>query len=252
MKVWFDLPTHGSLYAKVKSTDYIKVQYDHGLRNYGGRYFYFFGGANSSKLLNNVNLRLGFGHVGPNLSTENRLKATLGKDSNTYHWYHKLFFAHRRFRYGFISVVDLNRKVFQKNNLTLGYHANDKTSVYLRLDVNGFRQHNPVLTRFDTIWDTATADVIHKINDKSKVAVEASFNLKEKALDEAKAVYQFEYEAKRIIKASISSKLNVALLSKNPVYGLEDIATFSAGVGVTGIASKELGFKTGFELSVNL
>ncbi len=63
VKLWFDLPTHGSLFAKVKSTDYIKVQYDHGLRSFKGKYFYLFGGVNSSKLLNNVNLRFGVGHV---------------------------------------------------------------------------------------------------------------------------------------------------------------------------------------------
>lgn len=63
VKLWFDLPSHGSLFAKVKSSDYIKVQYDHGLRSYKGRHFYLFGGVNSSKILNNVNLRFGVGHV---------------------------------------------------------------------------------------------------------------------------------------------------------------------------------------------
>lgn len=95
----------------------------------------------------------------------------MAKDNNVYHWYQKAFLAHKRFRYGFMSVVDLKRGIFQKNNILFGYHANDNTSVYLRVDVNGFRQHNPVLKRIDTIWDTLTADVIHKINNKSKVAL---------------------------------------------------------------------------------
>jgi len=63
VKLWFDLPNAGSLYAKVKSNDYLKLHYDHGLRLYNGNYFYFFGGANSSKLLNNVDVRVGLGHV---------------------------------------------------------------------------------------------------------------------------------------------------------------------------------------------
>lgn len=32
VKLWFDLPNNRSLYAKVKSSDYIKVHYDHGVR----------------------------------------------------------------------------------------------------------------------------------------------------------------------------------------------------------------------------
>lgn len=63
VKLWFDLPSQGSLYAKVKSTDYIKVQYDHGLRSYKGKLFYGFAGINSSKFLNNWNFRIGLGHV---------------------------------------------------------------------------------------------------------------------------------------------------------------------------------------------
>lgn len=74
-----------------------------------------------------------------------------------------------------MTVVDLNRTVFQKNNILFGYHARDDTSVYLRADVNGFRQHNPELRRVDTIFDTVTADVIHTINNKSKAALEVIY-----------------------------------------------------------------------------
>lgn len=63
MKLWFDLPNAGSLFAKVKSSDYIKVQYDHGIRYYRGNFFYVFGGVKSDKLLNKVDLRVGLGHV---------------------------------------------------------------------------------------------------------------------------------------------------------------------------------------------
>ena len=31
VKLWFDLPNNHSLYTKVKSTDYIKIHYDHGV-----------------------------------------------------------------------------------------------------------------------------------------------------------------------------------------------------------------------------
>lgn len=70
-----------------------------------------------------------------------------------------------------MTVVDLNKCVFQKNNLLFGYHIRDDTFAYLRADVNGFRQNNPNWRRVDTIFDKVTADVIHRINSKSKAAL---------------------------------------------------------------------------------
>lgn len=55
-----------------------------------------------------------------------------------------------------------------------------------------------------------------------------------------------------MIKVSLNNKLNFAIMTKIPLYGLEDIATLSAGIGVSGLASKDLSYKTGFELNINL
>lgn len=32
VKLWFDLPNNRSIYTKIKSSDYIKIHYDHGIR----------------------------------------------------------------------------------------------------------------------------------------------------------------------------------------------------------------------------
>lgn len=37
--------------------------YDHGVRAYRGNYYYVFGGVNSNKLLQSVNVRLGLGFL---------------------------------------------------------------------------------------------------------------------------------------------------------------------------------------------
>lgn len=71
-------------------------------------------------------------------------------------------------------------------------------------------------------------------------------------MEEAKVVYQFEYDPRKIIKASLNNKLDFAVLTKIPLYGLEDIATLSAGFCASKIGSKETTFKTGFEVNVNL
>jgi len=175
VKLWFDLPNHGTLYSKFKSTDYIKVHYDHGLRSFNGRLFYLFGGFNSNKVLQNINFRAGFGHVADNHSTENRLKVSLEADDNQYHLYHKTYVAHKQARFGFITVVDLNRFVFQKNNLLFGWHFKDNTSAYLRAEVKGFRGHNPNFSRIDTVFDTLTANLTHNIDSRSKTALEVQY-----------------------------------------------------------------------------
>lgn len=88
-----------------------------------------------------------------------------------YYWYHKSFLAHRDFRFGFLSVVNLNHFIFQKNNLLLGYHFNSNTCAYLRTEVKDFRSVNPDIRKPDTYFDHVTADVIHRINSNSKAGV---------------------------------------------------------------------------------
>lgn len=171
VKLWFDLPNTGSIYAKIKSSDYVKIHYDHGLRAYNNNYIYLFGGANSSKLLNNVDVRVGLGHVSQNSNIENRLKVTLKPEGNQYHWYHKTFLNVERLKVGFLAVVDLNRTIFQKNNILLGYQLRPQTQGFIRAQVNGFRQHNPIPSDPNTYFDTITANIVHQLNIKSKIGL---------------------------------------------------------------------------------
>lgn len=62
--------------------------------------------------------------------------------------------------------------------------------------------------------------MIHRFTVKSKGALEATFNIRDKSLEEAKVVYQFEYDPRKIIKASLNNKLDFAVLTKIPLYGL--------------------------------
>lgn len=132
VKLWFSLPNAGTLYTKVKSNDYIKLHYDHGVRSYNGRNLYFFGGVNSSKLLNNIDFRIGFGYISPNSNIENRLKVTRHQENNRYHWYHKTFFVRNNYRFGFLGVADLTNLVLQKNNLLFGWDIKPNTQGFLR------------------------------------------------------------------------------------------------------------------------
>ena len=62
VKLWFDLPNSKSLYAKIKSSDYIKLNYDHGLRLWNTKAYNLFAGVNCTKGLRNVALKAGVGH----------------------------------------------------------------------------------------------------------------------------------------------------------------------------------------------
>jgi len=66
VRLLFDLPHNGAFYAKVKSSDYLKIMYDNGLRDFKGDYVYTYGGLHSNKLLQSVSARVGFGYLTKN------------------------------------------------------------------------------------------------------------------------------------------------------------------------------------------
>lgn len=71
-------------------------------------------------------------------------------------------------------------------------------------------------------------------------------------MHEVRGVVQYKYADKKTLKASINNKFNLAFSGKIPLYGLEDSATLTAGIGITGLAEKEFNYKTGFELNINI
>lgn len=76
-KLWFNLPKSGSIYAKIKSGDYIKVHYDDGVTNISGRTFNLYSAVNFNRSLDLLALKVGVGHECEKVNTDNRLKVTL-------------------------------------------------------------------------------------------------------------------------------------------------------------------------------
>jgi hypothetical protein len=62
LKLWFNLPRAGTLYAKLKSNDYVKLHYDDGVREFQGKKIYLYTGLTSNKSLNLTSVRFGVGH----------------------------------------------------------------------------------------------------------------------------------------------------------------------------------------------
>lgn len=55
-----------------------------------------------------------------------------------------------------------------------------------------------------------------------------------------------------MLKASVNNRLDLAFLAKFPISGLEDIASFSGGIGITGLGDKEPKIESGIEIGINL
>jgi len=74
VKLWFSFAESSSIYAKVKSNNYLKLHYDHGITKQFGRNWNFYATLNSNKALENVSLRLGAAHIDEKCNSDNRLK----------------------------------------------------------------------------------------------------------------------------------------------------------------------------------
>ena len=175
VKLWFDLPNNRSLYAKVKSSDYVKLNYDHGVRDWKEKKYYLYGGLTCNKSLNKMVLKAGVGHISEHCTSDNRVRASLQQEETQWQWNNRTTVKHNKFTFGLLTVFDITNRVLQKNNLLFGYQADDKTNVFLRAEVNGFRKNNFNIQDPASIWDSFTADVVRKIDDKSKAAVEVLF-----------------------------------------------------------------------------
>lgn len=65
-------------------------------------------------------------------------------------------------------------------------------------------------------------------------------------------MYEFAFQPQKFIKASLNNNLDFALVGKLPFYGLENIATISGGLGISGITKNDTAIKPGFEINLNV
>ena len=110
VKFWFDLPNKHSLYAKVKSTDYIKLHYDHGICEHKGKKWNCYASVNSNKLLKNILFKAGVANLGEKCNSDNRIRVNI-QDEIEYHWYNRTVVTKDKYKFGFLSVVNLGKKI---------------------------------------------------------------------------------------------------------------------------------------------
>jgi hypothetical protein len=127
----------------VKSTGDIKLHYHDGNTTIHNKQFYFYAGLNSNRALELLAFKLGVGHESEHCHSDNRLKISDDKGAYKYHWYNRTMVYHGNFRFGLVTCFDICNRVFQKNNILLGYKIDGNTQAFLRAEVHGWRAHNP-------------------------------------------------------------------------------------------------------------
>lgn len=125
VKLWFDLPDSRSFYARVKSSDYIKLHYDNGMTQWNGKNWNLYGTFWSDRSFSKTSVRIGAGSYHEKCQSDNRLKINAASGSNNFYWYNRTLSFIKNWKFGIVSVVDLSNKVLQKNNLLLAYKINN-------------------------------------------------------------------------------------------------------------------------------
>ncbi len=133
VKLWFDLPYSQSLYTRIKSSDYIKIHFDHGLHLVSDRHWNFYSSFWSDKSLSKSSVRLGAAVVHARYNSDNRIRVNTVSGASSFYWYNRTLGFWKQSKFGCVSVIDLTNKVVQKNNVLLGHVFNNKHEVFVRL-----------------------------------------------------------------------------------------------------------------------
>lgn len=71
-----------------------------------------------------------------------------------------------------MAAYEISKNFVSKNNLLLGYKHDDKVSVYVRAESDGFRKGPIGLTAFDQYFDNVKLDLLYNHDKDTKVGLE--------------------------------------------------------------------------------
>lgn len=172
VKFWFPVNGNSSLYSKVKSNNYIKLHYDHGVVEQWNSKWNLYATLNTNKSLENISVRLGAGNKSERCHSDNRLRIDFGADSKqNLTWYNRTVVTYDKFTFGFLAAFGISQRILLKNNLLFGYKVNDTTNASLRVQNNGYRK-NFEWTNFKGYFDSTKFDVVAKYKDNIEYGVE--------------------------------------------------------------------------------
>lgn len=121
------------MYVRVKSSNYLKIHYDHGFSDWIGKKWNFYGSFWTDKSLSKSSVRVGVTSDHPKCNSDNRIRINTVSGAHDLYWYNRTISFVNQFKFGIVSVVDLTNRVVQKNNVLLGHIFNNKHETFLRL-----------------------------------------------------------------------------------------------------------------------
>ena len=175
VKFWFALPKAGrSLFAKIKSNNYLKLHFDNGYIEQFDKKWNLYGTLNCNKALENLSLRLGAAHISKHCNSDNRLKIDFDNGGrNNLTFYNRTLVNHEKIYFGLMAAYNITNNILVKNNVLLGYQVNPTSNAYVRLENRGFRKDAFNWADLARYFDTARIDFIstHNLNVKYGVEV---------------------------------------------------------------------------------
>jgi len=255
VKLWFSLPQQGhSLYARVKSSNYVKLHYDMGIKNIKNRNWNFYGSLVSNKSLQNLVFKIGATHVSKACHSDNRfrIQSSTGSDYS-YFWSHRTVVNHEKWTFGMLGVYDISHNICQKSNLLLKYSHDANTDVILKADTEGFRKKSPSISNFKSWFDVYSLDIVKRINDTTRVGLEAALVPADQPLRNFEVVAEKYIPQRKLnLKAKVNHKFDFAVSGKLPLWGFEDIATFTKGIAVSNVTGKDRRISYGWQIDLNV
>lgn len=138
LKFWFQVSEGKNIFAKLKSKNYVKLHYDHGVTRIWNKDWNLYASLNATKNLDNVSVRLGATNLNKVCHSDNRLKFD-SKDPKNMTWYNRTIVNKNKFTFGLLGAYGFANNVLVKNNILLGYEINESSSAFLRLENDGYR-----------------------------------------------------------------------------------------------------------------
>lgn len=89
--------------------------------------------------------------------------------------YNRTLITHNKLVFGFVGAYNIFKNILAKNSLMLGYHIDEKNSVYLRLWNSEFRKAQLDFKNWRSYFETITFNLISNYNANTKLGLEVLF-----------------------------------------------------------------------------
>lgn len=230
------------------------MHYDNGFFEKWGRSWNLYGTFNANKALENISVKLGVIHHCSNHYSDNRLKIEFASENRkNITWYNRSLIYHNKLTFGLLGAYSINQNYLLKNSLLVAYKPDDKASVFLRLENQGFRKSPIKWSNYKAYFDCIIFDYVRNFDDKNlKLAIDSNFSFREISNDLSGTIQHYNPTHKITTKLKVNCSLDISALIKFPSLIFSDIATTSLGFHISSLASNKRSFKFGGQIEFNV